>query len=321
MQGASVSEIITIVLGFFTICAGVVLLQLSKSAKDVPDAAVFAGDLDQIHTIAEQEQPETEPKADAIRGAAAIVRRISQARQKMEAQEFKRLHEEKMQESMEPISEDGRSQYEWDGLRRRRTVSQSTRARSTTSPQPVTTLHPNRQHPPLGMSRFPTNYDDDDDDDHDADDRSTMFSSITGTLRARARTNATVPASFDGEYTADKMRSPMHPVPLTEISVPSHKEAGDEAGAYYGSTREHVYSRHHQLPPLPPDAHRQDTAYHRPQTSPMSLAPTPPPHSAKRQFSFNRVFRRDSEPSEEERVGLVKEDTKDDEPEAGPSRR
>jgi hypothetical protein len=58
-------------MGFLTICSGVVLLQLSKSAKDVPDTAVFSGDLDQIHTIAEQEQPETEPKADAIRGPAA----------------------------------------------------------------------------------------------------------------------------------------------------------------------------------------------------------------------------------------------------------
>jgi hypothetical protein len=33
-------------MGFFVICAGVVLLQLSKSAKDVLDTAVFAGDLD-----------------------------------------------------------------------------------------------------------------------------------------------------------------------------------------------------------------------------------------------------------------------------------
>ena len=78
----TVTSIITVVMGFFVICAGVVLLQLSKSAKDVPDTAVFAGDLDQLRTIAEQEQPESEPKADAIRGAAAIVRRFSTARQK-----------------------------------------------------------------------------------------------------------------------------------------------------------------------------------------------------------------------------------------------
>lgn len=64
----SVQSIITVVLGFLQICAGVVLLQLSKSSKDVPDAAVFNGDLDQVRTVAEQEEPESEPKADAIRG-------------------------------------------------------------------------------------------------------------------------------------------------------------------------------------------------------------------------------------------------------------
>lgn len=318
--GATVPEIITIVLGFLTICSGVVLLQLSRSAKDVPDAAVFNGDLDQIHTIAEQEQPETEPKADAIRGTAAIVRRISQARQKMEAEELRRLHEEKMQEAMEPISEDGQSQYEWDGLRRRRTISASTRARSTTSPPPTGTPSPfgrgPHAHPPLGMSRFPS------DDELEDNDRSTIFSSIAGTIRARARTNASAPVYHDEEHKGDKVRSPMHPVPLTEISVPSHKGDGgddysdDEAGAYYGRTREHVYSRHHQLPPLPPDAHHQDTAYHGPASgSTQSLAPTPPPHSTRRQFSFQRVFRRTSGPSEEERVGLVK-DSDDEAPPA-----
>jgi len=50
-------------MGFFQICAGVVLLQLSKSAKNVPDAEVFRGDLDQVRTVAEQEEPEYEPKA------------------------------------------------------------------------------------------------------------------------------------------------------------------------------------------------------------------------------------------------------------------
>ncbi|EHL02992.1 putative Magnesium transporter NIPA4 [Glarea lozoyensis 74030] len=118
----TVTSIVTMVLGFLTICAGVVLLQLSKSAKDVPDTAVFAGNLDQVRTIAEQEQPETEPKADAIRGAAAIVRRFSTARTKMELQEAKRLHEEKTAHDLDPIGEDGQAQWEFDGLRRRRTT-------------------------------------------------------------------------------------------------------------------------------------------------------------------------------------------------------
>lgn len=109
-------------MGFLVICSGVVLLQLSKSAKDVPDAALFAGDLNQIHTIAEQEQPESEPKADAIRGAAALVRRFSAAREKMEFEELKRLRMEKEQERLESVSENGQQQFEWDGLRRRRTT-------------------------------------------------------------------------------------------------------------------------------------------------------------------------------------------------------
>jgi len=47
-------------MGFLEICAGVVLLQLSKSAKDIPDAAVFRGDLDQVKAVAEIEEPESE---------------------------------------------------------------------------------------------------------------------------------------------------------------------------------------------------------------------------------------------------------------------
>lgn len=115
------TSIVTVVMGFLTICSGVVLLQLSKSAKDVPDTAVFSGDLNQVRTIAEQEQAETEPKADAIRGTAALVRRFSTTREKMEIEELKRLRAEKEAERLEAVSEDGQPQFEWDGLRRRRT--------------------------------------------------------------------------------------------------------------------------------------------------------------------------------------------------------
>lgn len=120
------SSIVTVVMGFLTICSGVVLLQLSKSAKDVPDAAVFSGDLNQVRTIAEQEQAETEPKADAIRGAAALVRRFSTTREKMEMEEYKRMRAEKEQERLEAVNEDGQTQFEWDGLRRRRTSKPTT---------------------------------------------------------------------------------------------------------------------------------------------------------------------------------------------------
>lgn len=144
------SSIATVVMGFLQICAGVVLLQLSKSAKNVPDTEIFRGDLDQVRTVAEQSEPESEPKADAIRGTAAIIRRISVARQKMEQEEAKRIREEMLRERdlLTVPSHDGET-YEWDGVQRRVTWSGSSgdgpRRRNTTS----------GPHPPLGMSRMP----------------------------------------------------------------------------------------------------------------------------------------------------------------------
>ncbi|KAM0265166.1 hypothetical protein ACHAQJ_000319 [Trichoderma viride] len=298
-------SIVTVVLGFLTICSGVVLLQLSKSAKDVPDAAVFNGDLDQIHTIAEQAQPETEPKADAIRGAAAIIRRISNARIRMEAEELRRLHEEKMAETMAPISEDGQPMYEWDGLRRRRTIASSIRTRSTrlSTPIPVSPAPPRTPHPPLGMSHFPT-----EEELQEHDRTPTVFSSLAGTIRGRRSHNQHHILSVneqdedeEAQYGIDKVPSPMHPLALKHITLPQQKP-DDEAGAYYGETREHLYFS-------PSNA---DTEYRGADLgNPHLLAPTPPPHGNRRQFSFNRVFRRTPQPSEEERVGLVKEPSAD----------
>ena len=147
-------QILTVVMGFLQICSGVVLLQLSKSAKDVPDTAVFAGDLDQVRTIAEQEEPEYEPRADSIRSSAALLRGLSKKRQKRETMEVHRIKEE---QQMGSISEDG--QFEWDGLRRRRTIS------SVPSTRP--SIHrPKTIHPPLGMSSFPNEEDSDNDPDN-----------------------------------------------------------------------------------------------------------------------------------------------------------
>ncbi|KDN64165.1 hypothetical protein CSUB01_02758 [Colletotrichum sublineola] len=299
------TAIITVVNGFLTICAGVVLLQLSKSAKDVPDTAVFAGDLNQIHTIAEQEQPETEPKADAIRGAAAIVRRLSSARQKMEEEEFRRLHEEKLRESLEPVSEDGQPMYEWDGLRRRRTMTVGSRSTRGTiiSPYPLpqsgvprtpAVIPPStpQAHPPLGMSHFPT---EEEMAEHDRPSSPGMLSSIAGTIRERARS---VLSPNQHQFQDHRVQSPMHPVPLTEIAVSTLKSDGDQT-PYYGKSREHVYG-------LPAGAHDDlgyagaDGVYDQRAVSRDSalsgasshLAPTPPPHSAKRQFSFSNVFKR-----------------------------
>jgi hypothetical protein len=277
----TVSSIVTVVMGFLTICSGVVLLQLSKSAKDVPDAAVFSGNLDQIHTIAEQEQPETEPKADAIRGAAGLIRRISVARQKMEAEEFKRLRKDKIRETLEPVSEDGQT-YEWDGLRRRKTIYGSQRSRAITTPVPQS------PHPPLGMSHFPTA------EELAEADRPTSpaISSIVGTIRNRAR-SVLIPGH--GAHHESTVQSPMHPVQLTEIAVPS-QHVDDEPSpfggygvpggktGYEGSASSS--QRHIQFG----GDNRQ--ASQGSDVSSTHVGPAPPPHGARRQFSFQNVFRR-----------------------------
>jgi hypothetical protein len=141
------SSIATVVMGFLQICSGVVLLQLSKSSKDVPDAEIFREGLDQIRTIAEQSEPESEPKADAIRGTAAIIRRISLPRRTAEVDEARRIHEERMRDLHTPHSIG--ETVEWDGVRRRVTWTNgpgnSRLRRNTTT----------GSRPPLGMARIP----------------------------------------------------------------------------------------------------------------------------------------------------------------------
>ncbi|KAH7058819.1 magnesium transporter NIPA-domain-containing protein [Macrophomina phaseolina] len=284
------TTISTVVMGFLQICSGVVLLQLSKSAKDVPDAAVFQGDLDQVRTVAEQEEPEYEPRADTLRGGAAILRTFSVARKRREAEEAKTL----ASVSMEPIGEN--ESIEWDGLRRRKTVlgqGQSSLRRQKTV------------HPPLGMSHFP---DSDSEHGHNSDDdvHPGFFSRLSSRGRAKRRSSHA------------PSHSSTHPVPLESIEVPtktasvssSHSRgpppppssiiaqdfAADDAG------QPHVYG----LPPgLRVDGH-EDTSYHAPPgSSPASTLspPPPPPHAsgtagsdAKRQFSFTNVFHPFSRP-------------------------
>ena len=280
------TSIITVVNGFLTICAGVVLLQLSKSAKDVPDTAVFTGDLDQIHTIAEQAQPETEPKADAIRGAAAIVRRLSSARQKMELDELKRMREEKLQESLAPVSEDGAPQYEWDGIRRRRTGTISTH-RSGGTPAP-THLAPPTPHLPLGWSHFPT------EEELAEANRpvSPGLSSIVGTIRTRARSVLPGHPDFRAKTPdASKVQSPMHPVQLTSVAVAGSKPASDDD---FPTSARHV--QFNQPARHPSDASGDSFI--------SALPPTPPPHAtARRQFSFQSMFKRSNNQQSHSRTG------------------
>ena len=294
-------------MGFLQICSGVILLQLSKSAKDVPDTAVFTGDLDQVRTVAEQEEPESEPKADAIRGTAAIIRRISQSRQRNEAAEAKRIHEEKMRDQMEPIGED--EQIEWDGLRRRRT----TIARSGDGNlQRRKTLHP-----PLGLTHFP---DDDEEqparpgseEEHQGDFNGGFMRSFRrkaqSTFYPGQRKNL-------GAGTPDN-RSPMHPVALTEISFPAYKGEDTPATAHFpplggdgAGDQPHVFG-------LPQGLAREQDLVDSPQPGrPLLLAANAsddsfkskastltPPHTAKRQFSFQNPFHRHNKqtPTEEQ---------------------
>lgn len=153
---ASGKSIATVVLGFLQICAGVVLLQLSKSAKELPDAAVFKGDLDQIREVGSINEPESEPKADSIRGAAAIVRQLSTKRQHDEQEEVNRVAlrpvEEKEEEQDQEEKQETLPRLRNRSPRTIRTPSGRQFSFTTmlnrlkpTSPIPRPTLHPEKQ--------------------------------------------------------------------------------------------------------------------------------------------------------------------------------
>ncbi|KAL1886956.1 hypothetical protein Cpir12675_006814 [Ceratocystis pirilliformis] len=289
MRGSTTS-IITMANGFLTICAGVILLQLSKSSKDVPDTAVFNGDLDQIQTIGEQDQPETEPKADAIRGAAAIVRQISVTRQRREVEEFERLRQDMLAERLSPHNP-GDPEYEWDGLRRRRTpLSRASISSRGTSIGPsahglalgspisatpagafLTPAKPSSLHPPLGMSRMPTEVEMQEQEELDQRLATSpgIISSITGTIRSKRRM---VPP------TLSEVPGVVHPVPLTDIAESSTKH-GD------CSSQPHDF-----------DLESQPTEYHGASAygagGYAEISSSPNSHSARRQFSFQNIFRK-----------------------------
>ncbi|GAM86623.1 hypothetical protein ANO11243_046380 [Dothideomycetidae sp. 11243] len=292
-KGTAIS-ITTVVLGFLQICTGVVLLQLAKSSKDVPDTAIFKGDLDQVRTIAEQEEPEFEPRADTIRGGGALLRAVSQRRARREADEAKTL----LSETMEPIGED--EAVEWDGLRRRKTILGSN------PPAPGSLQRAKTLHPPLGMSRFP----DETASDAGSDDVHSGFFPRFGRRSTRRANQNRIHVTED-----DKSR----PIPGSRLRKPT--DGADDTA--YHSPSEHI---------------RWDrTTPESPLRNPEQGPPRPPPHrvisgqrtaSAKRTFSFQNVFNRqkaESESgrhkntlgkmeSEEERLGLVKGDSRSNVP-------
>lgn len=289
-------------MGFLVICAGVVLLQLSKSAKDVPDAQVFTGDMDGIRTIAEQEQPESEPKADAIRGTAAIIRRISQSRARREAAEAKRIHEDKMKDQMEPINENER--VEWDGLKRRKTTLGSRSGE----------LHRRKTlHPPLGLTYFPDEVENGS-TRPDSGDSNHFSRGFMNSFRRRKGQSGSVPQAStnfvaempDTGYDAGQ--------PVRFADVPPYENMDETNTRYPGGSMEmtHVYG----LPPglkKPAADHPSDTAalhnrpimwaadvedHARPKSSLTSdfKFVAPQPNTAKRQFSFQKVFGRNNKP-------------------------
>lgn len=285
-KGTAVS-ITTVVMGFLVICAGVVLLQLAKSSKDVPDTAVLKGEYDQVRTIAEQEEPEYEPRADTIRGGAAIVRAMSKTRTKRQAEEAQRIHEERM----EPIGEN--ETVEWDGLRRRKTTS--TASGSIVRRKTV--------HPPLGMTHFP---------DDVSETESELHPGFFGRLGRK---------STKGR----KARSGRSPVPLGSVNV--HPDKAEEEGEHvYGlppglqrqhdGADEHDDTSYHGAssgPHLQWAGDMTERERDRASSRGSSLAPPrPPPHAigpasgtAKRQFSFQNVFHRNKSSASNE---LAQED-------------
>ncbi len=196
----------------------------------------------------------------------------------MELEELRRMREEKLQETLEAVSEDGTTpQYQWDGLRRRRTGTFS----SHRTPTPATVhLAPPTPHPPLGWSHFPT----DEELAEASRPVSPALSSIMGTIRHRAR-SVLLPGHPDfrkPSSDASKVQSPMHPVQLTSIAVAGSNPTalGDYPPGTSASDDPSRSTRHVQFG-------------HNISDDASDVPPTPPPHTTtRRQYSFQNMFRR-----------------------------
>ncbi|KAI9668427.1 MAG: hypothetical protein M1831_001181 [Alyxoria varia] len=273
--------ITTVVLGFLQICAGVVLLQLSKSSKDVPDTAVFQGDLDQVRTVAEQEEHESEPKADTIRGTAALLRSFSKTRKQHEVEEAKRVQTD----MLEPIGEN--ESVEWDGLRRRKTTLEPG--------QPP----PSRQktvHPPLGLTRFP--------DPDDSDNESTSHQFLPS-LRSKAQTvfrphKSSTATQRTLSFGSDGLGSDGTKVQLAQMSSTRLPSGHSDASYADKSAERDIFGDSSNLRPH----HAVDTSYKSPASAGVQFVDKPessgsqhtlspdPRQQTKRAFSFQNVFSR-----------------------------
>ncbi|OJD15725.1 hypothetical protein ACJ73_08956 [Blastomyces percursus] len=286
-RGTAIS-ITTIVMGFLQICSGVVLLQLSKSAKDVPDAAIFKGDLDQVREVAEQEQPESEPKADAIRGTAAIIRRISGARQRMEVEEARRYYEERRLDELEPPREG--EVFEWDGLRRRRTIVGE-------SPMSTPSRRATNRHPPLGMSKFPDFV-----DEELPQHRPSTKGSSKSSFFSRSRTSSGLHPHWRPNHSSQGMRGAMPPV-LTAITSETDEKGGSHSGmteaqpsGSLGEAFQHNHRRNRSgtVQTIQWASSVQSGGSSNPHSPNRSstLPANSPHHGPSRQFSFHNLFNR-----------------------------
>lgn len=280
-------------MGFLQICSGVVLLQISKSAKDVPDTAVFKGDLDQVRQIGEQEEPESEPKADAIRGTAAILRRLSVSRQNNEQAEARRFHEEKMKDQLEPVAEN--EIVEWDGLRRRKTIVGDGLA------SPI--VRRKTAHPPLGMSHFPEEDLAQQNPAHDEDHQHGFFETVRTRASSILRTHhprhvASDPVDMSGQTLpqamalADMKNGPRkHDQPF-ELSTPESHVYGLPEGLRKPLVHYSVGENSPRSKPLP-----AQPALQSPAGAPNIPLPSPLGNTNRRQFSFQNIFRGPRSPS------------------------
>jgi drug/metabolite transporter (DMT)-like permease len=271
-KGSTVG-IVSVVMGFLTICSGVVLLQLAKSSKDVPDTAVFKGDLDQVRTIAEQEEPESEPRADTIRGGAAIVRALSRKRTMRQLQEAQAI----ANEHMEPIDEN--DDVYFDGLRRRKTTSAGTTQRSIRSVK--------TSHPPLGLTHFPDpNHHSESSDDDD------VHPGFLPRFR-RSRKNSRQPSN---ELPLKEMK----PADATSSTQPEHEHVfGLPPGIQsHGDHDMDTSYKGGSAIQWTTSIDERERGRANSQTSSL-MPPKPPPHarpdsSGKRTFSFQNVFHRNT---------------------------
>lgn len=277
---ASGVEIATIVLGFLQICVGVVLLQLSRSAKDVPDAAVFKGDLNQVREVVTQEEPESEPRADSIRGTAALMRRLSTPRRNMEQEEARRFFREKREDSLSRPSDN--EIFEWDGLRRRRTVV----GEGPTMSRPRTAGTPGSARsvfPPLGMSHFP------EENEQAVDEWPRIGQSAHNFLEGiRSRTSVVLHSPHRRQAgksdLPDSEVNSAHPVALTDVRGKRPGYSESDVGPSQAKGRSDTT---HSIT----WANEVDDHSHSGENS-VSSEPLPRPNVARRQFSFNTMFNR-----------------------------